>query len=107
MRTIEDVYQKIIELHDLQVHVILKNSLYLKGVSPEFTLMPTKEIFPVKDIMVFFYADESFDTMYERAERFLFQRQEFLDNMATADFKALLDDKALQKYRQNILCNKK
>jgi hypothetical protein len=100
MKQITDVYNLIIKLNEMQIEVVMKHSLFVRNHSPEYTELPTKEIYPVKPIQVFFYCNDTYDTMCDRAERFIAYYQEFLKNYSNNDFIALLDDAPLNKYKR-------
>ena len=106
MKTKEEVYEKMLELHEIGVTLTLKHSKYIPEISLEFTTFPTPEdqgiikgrLLPIE---VVFYANETYDDICDRIDRFLKHRQDFLNQHATDDFKSLLDSKGLVEYFRN------
>lgn len=98
MKTKEDVYEKMLELHAIGVKITLKHSVYVPGQSFEFTELPTPEQGVFKKLEVMLYVNETYDDMWHRMDKFLNYREAFLSHYATEDFKSLLDSKGMLKY---------
>jgi hypothetical protein len=96
MRTFEDVCDLLLKLSGMQVHVTMKHTSFLPGIDPEYTELPTK----VSDeqIQVFFYLNDTYDSMCARAFRFIEYYNKFVSATATMDFISLLDDKKINAY---------
>ena len=104
MKTKGDMYERILKLNEIGVRVTLKHSIYIHGVSFEFTTFSAKDQSvsgESSQFRIFFYLNERYDDMCDRIDRFLEQRQKFLDQYATDDFKTLLDYKNLSEYLKN------
>lgn len=105
MKTKEEVFEKMLDLHKIGVTLTLKHSVYIPDVSFEFTKFPTPEdkgiIKRRLPIEVSIYANETYDDICDRIDRFLKYRQDFLDQFATDDFKSLLNNNGLIEYLKN------
>ncbi len=108
MKTKEDVYKRMLELHNIGVSIIFKYSIYIPDVSFEFTEFPTVEKGIIREnieflpkIRIMLYVNETYDIMCDRIDKFLQQRQDFLNNCATDDFKQLINYIGLAEYLRN------
>jgi hypothetical protein len=99
MKTFENVCDLLMKLSAMQVYVTMKHTSYLPDIDPEYTALPTK--LSDEKIQVFFYLNDTYNTMYDRAERFITYYNKFVSATATMDFISLLDDKRIQKYIAN------
>ncbi len=95
-KTFENVCDLLMKLSAMQVYVTMKHTSYFPGIDPEYTSLPTK--LSDEKIQVFFYLNDTYNTMYDRAERFLTHYNKFVSATATMDFISLLDDNKISKY---------
>lgn len=92
MKTLQDILTITYRLRMAGYRIVTKLSLNMGDISFEFTKLPTPNAYPFKPLEIVFYVNESYDIMYERAERCLNEYDKYLAEYATDDFKELTEE---------------